>query len=100
MAWQSADKLLRMWQRLRWKKRYPEFSLDPALMGASAIILYREWVQVQPRTVVYLQKMRSHLGTQILEMSFHVGVFRHNPAKAVDVWENAQLSWLVYTLIP
>ena len=85
MAWQSADKLLRMWQRLRWKKRYPEFSLDPALMGASA---------------VYLQKMRSHLGTQILEMSFHVGVFRHNPAKAVDVWENAQLSWLVYTLIP
>ena len=47
----------------RWKKRYPDFSLDPALMGASAIIhrLYREWIQGQPTTVVDLQKMRTAL---------------------------------------
>ena len=85
MAWQSAAKLqdtaeavastavsssedplpetARQMLDQRWKKRYPEFSLDPALMGASAIIhrLYREWIQGQPSSVVDLQKMRTSL---------------------------------------
>ncbi|CAE7280076.1 unnamed protein product, partial [Symbiodinium sp. CCMP2456] len=85
MAWQSAAKLqdsasalassaasssedplpetARQMLEERWKKRYPEFSLDPAIMGASAIIhrLYREWIQGQPSSVVDLQKMRTAL---------------------------------------
>ncbi|CAE6920920.1 aspC [Symbiodinium sp. CCMP2592] len=84
MAWQSAAKLqdvvetqaagsgsaddplpetARQLLDQRWKKRYPDFVLDPALMGASAIIhrLYREWVQGQPTTVIDLQKMRTAL---------------------------------------
>ena len=82
MAWQSAAKLqdaaeaqvsssgsaddplpetARQLLDQRWKRRYPDFTLDPALMGASAIIHHREWIQGQPTTVVDLQKMRTAL---------------------------------------
>ena len=83
LAWQSAHKVLevadfqpasssqdeplpeniRQMPDQKWKSKYPDVQLDPALMGASAIVhrLYREWVQGQVTTVLDLQKMRAAL---------------------------------------
>ena len=88
MAWQSADKVMattdsvasqasqdeplpeniRQMLDQRWKSRYGEFVLEPALTASSAIIhrLYREWSLGHQSTVFNLQKMKTALAERFV----------------------------------
>ena len=89
MAWQSASKVLataeavstptgatddplpesvRQMLDQRWKVRYPEMPLEPALTASSSIVhrLYREWVQNQQATVMNLSRMKTALAERFV----------------------------------